>query len=256
MRPWVAVPHQRLADSDQRVLAAINQVMPNEFRINALHAIFDGAARFLSGVPELDPYGARESADYLGLHTVTIGSAPPTWPAGDGKRVFAYLNSGYRHLDRTLQALSGSSARVLIYVFGGDESLMARYRGSRLGFTSQALDLSQVVAECDLCVCHGNSGTTLGMLHGGRPVLVLPMHLEHFLLGRKLESAGAGCVVHPDEPEPDIGGTLRKMLGADTYGQKARDLAARYAEGSVGTMANRAIACIEALSAQAARSPE
>jgi UDP:flavonoid glycosyltransferase YjiC (YdhE family) len=254
MRTWVAVPHQRLADSDHRVLKVINEAVPRGADIDALRRIFDGAAHFFSGVPELDPYGARDPGDYLGLQVMSTGSGDPTWPAGDGRKVFAYLNSGYKHLERALQALADSGVRVLAYVFGGNESLLGRYRSARLNFTPQPLDFHLVAADCDLCVCHGNSGTTLGMLHGGRPVLVLPMHLEHFLLGKRVESTGAGCVVHPETAEPDISGTLATMLGTETFGQNARALASRYAGGSVGTMTDRAIARIEALSAKAAGS--
>ncbi len=252
MRPWVAVPMQRLADSDHRVLSAINEVMPQHMRVNALHQIFDGASRFLSGVPELDPYGPRDPADYLGMQALSTGSIVPIWPPGEGAQIFAYLNIGYQHLERTLQALSASKARTLAYVFGAGEALMQKYRGARLDFTSQPLNFRQVVAVCDLCVCHGNSGTTLGALSGGRPVLVLPMHLEHFLLGKAVESIGAGRVVDSEAPEPDIAGALEAMLGGPDYAGNARILADRYAGQSVGTMTDRAVARIEMLAAQAA----
>ena len=252
MRPWVAVPPQRLADSDRRVLDVINGALPAGRNIDALHRIFDGAMRMLAGVPELDPYGARDPDDYLGLQALSTGYAEPVWPPGEGPRIFAYLNPNYPHLERALQALASSRARVLAYVFGGNTALMQKYAGASLQFSPQPLDFRRVIADCDLCVCHGNSGTTLGMLSGGRPVLVLPMHLEHFLLGKSVERAGAGRVVHPDEATPDIAGALAAMLGDAAYASSARALAGRYAGESVGTMTDRAVARIEALAVQTA----
>jgi UDP:flavonoid glycosyltransferase YjiC (YdhE family) len=102
-------------------------------------------------------------------------------------------------------------------------------------------------------VCHGNVGTTLGMLHGGRPVLVLPKHLEHYLLGSAVKRIGAGRVVHPDDNAPDIASELTAMLGDEAYRRNARALAARHAGPSVGTMTDRAIARIEALVSKGAK---
>lgn len=252
MRPWVTVPPQRLADSDRRVLEVINDVLAPDRGIDALHRIFDGAMRFFSGVPELDPYGARAAEEYLGLQALSTGSAEPVWPAGEGPCVFAYLHADYRHAERALQALAAGGARVLAHVLGGTPALAQKFHGARLAFAPQLLDFRKVVAGCDLCVCHGNVGTTLGMLQGGRPVLVLPKHLEHFLLGTAVERIGAGRVVHPDAVEPDIAGVLAAMLGSAAFGGQARALAARYGAGSVGRMPGRAVSRMETLVAQAA----
>lgn len=254
MRPWIAVPQTRLADSDRRVLETINSQLPAAAQLAAIYSIFEGASRFFSGVPELDPYGARDPGDYLGLQSLSTGHAAPQWPEGEGIPVFAYLHADYPHAERALQALAASSARVLVHVLGGNAALMQRHAGARLQFAPGLLDFRLVVAECTLCVCHGNVGTTMGMLQGGRPVLVLPKHLEHYLLGRALEHLGAGRVVNPDDQAPDIAGALAVMLGDPAYGRSARMFAERHGSRSVGTMADRAVARIEASVAKGAGS--
>ncbi len=252
MRPWMSVPVERLADSDRRVLAVINQVLPPDRGLHALHEIFAGAARFFSGVPELDAYGARQADDYLGLQSLSTGTAAPVWPQGAGERVFAYLHADYLHTERALQSLAASGAGVLVHVLGNTAALTARFSNAKLQFAPQLLDFRRVVTDCGLCVCHGNVGTTLGMLQGGRPLLVLPKHLEHFLLGGAVERSGAGRVVHPDDNTPDIAGVLAAMLGDPSYGHQARALAQRCAGPSVGTMTDRAVARIEALATKGA----
>jgi UDP:flavonoid glycosyltransferase YjiC (YdhE family) len=250
MRPWMTVPVERLADSDRRVLAVINQVLPQGRGLNALHDIFAGAARFFSGVPELDSYVVRQPGDYMGLQSLSTGNAAPLWPQGAGERIFAYLHGDYVHMERALQALATSGAPVLVHVLGNGAALAARYSSERLQFAPQLLDFRRVVAECGLCVCHGNVGTTLGMLQGGRPVLVLPKHLEHYLMGCAVTRIGAGRVVHPDDKAPDIASELRGMLADDSYRRNAAALAQRHAGSSVGTMTERALARIEALALQ------
>ncbi len=254
MRPWIAVPVGRLTDSDRRVLEVINSQLPEGRRLSAIHDIFDGAVKLFSGVPELDPYGARDPGDYLGLQPMFSGRAVPQWPAGEGAAVFAYLHADHPHLEPALQALGAGPARVLAHVAGGSEALLRRHAGARLQFAPGLLDFRRVVEGCALCVCHGNVGTTLGMLQGGRPVLVLPKHLEHELLGRALQRLGAGRVIDPADPTPDIAGALSVMLGDPAYGRSARAFAARHGAQSVGTMAERAVARIEASVAQGAGS--
>lgn len=250
MRPWMTVPAERLADSDRRVLAVINQELPPDRGLQALHDIFAGAECFFSGVPELDAYVPRQPGDYLGLQALSTGNAAPLWPPGAGERIFAYLHADYSHTERTLQALAASGARVLVHVLGNGAALAARYSSERLQFAPQLLDFRRVVAECGLCVCHGNVGTTLGMLQGGRPVLVLPKHLEHYLMGSAVMRLGAGRVVHPDDKTPDIASELRAMLGDDSCRRNAAALAQRHAGSSVGTMTERAVARIEMLASQ------
>lgn len=252
MRPWLTVPAERLADSDRRVLAVINQVLPPDRGLRALHDIFAGAACFLSGVPELDAYVARQPGDYLGLQSLSTGTAAPVWPQGAGARIFAYLHADYAHTESALQALAASGAPVLVHVLGEAAALTARHSSERLRFAPQLLDFRRVVAECGLCVCHGNVGTTLGMLQGGRPVLVLPKHLEHYLMGCAVTRSGAGRVIHPDDKTPDIAAELRAMLADDGFRRSAAALAQRHAGPSVGTMTERALARIEALASQGA----
>lgn len=252
MREWMTVPAERLVDNDRRVLGVINQVLPTGRGLNAMHDIFSGAARFFSGIPELDPYVARQPGDYLGLQSLSTGTAVPVWPQGEGERVFAYLHADYPHTGRALQALAASGARVLVHVLGDAAALIERYSSACLQFAPQLLDFRRVVTECGLCVCHGNVGTTLGMLQGGRPVLVLPRHLEHYLMGRAVTRIGAGRVVRPDDHAPDIASELAAMLGDDMYRRNAHALAERHAGLSVGTMTDRAVARIEMLASQGA----
>lgn len=254
MRPWVDVPAARLADSDARVVAVINASLPaGAAPFAEIREIFSGAGRFLAGVPELDPHGANDPEHYLGLHTVSTGTAEPRWPDGDGPKIFFYLHADYAHADRALQALAASGVRTLVCVMGPVEAFRSRFSGSGLDFAPGLLDMAQVVAGCDLCICHGNVGTTLGMLAGGKPVLALAKQLENFQLGRALERIGAGRVVVAEgNAAPDIAGPLQDMLTNPDYAAKARAFAERYRGESVGTMTERAVARIEALASQGA----
>ena len=248
MREWVDVPAQRLANSDAAVLNTINASMPAGMaRMGAVHEIFQDAETLFFGVPELDPYGPRDSASYFGLYAGQFGTAPPRWPDGQGPRIFAYLNGEYRHIEAALAALAASGARCLVYMRGALPALGQKYQGTRVSFSDRPVDVEAAVAGSDLCVCHGSFNTAMNILRGGKPMLLLPMQLEQFLLASKIERLGAAGVVHPEAQPLDIAGALALALQNRSLPQAARAFALKHREPPVDTIMERAASRIEAL---------
>ncbi len=248
MRSWVNVPAQRLANSDAMVLGNINASLPADVPpLGAVHEIFAGVSSLFTGVPELDPYGPRDPAGYLGLYSGRIGSVPPRWPDGEGPRIFVYLNGDYRHLEAAFAALVVSQARCLVYLRGTAPAAIQKYQSPRVTFSSGLLDLAAAVTESDFCMCHGNVGTVMGILRGGKPMLLLPAQLEHFLLASTLEKMGIAGVIHPEAPQPDIAGALGRVMREASLSAAARAFALRHREPSVDTIIDRAATRIEAL---------
>ena len=248
MREWVNVPAERLASSDATVLATINTSLPADMlRLAAVHEIFQGANALFSGVPELDPYGPRGAEDYLGLNGGRFSTATARWPEGDGPRVFAYLGGEYRHIEAALAALAASGARCLVYVRAANPALRQRYQGERLVFSEGPVDIEAVAAESDLCVCHGGFGTVTNILRAGKPMLLLPMQLENFLLASRIEKLGMAGVVHPEVQPLDIGGALGRALRQASLFEAARAFALKHREPPVDTIIERAASRIEAL---------
>lgn len=247
MRDWVPVPEERLANSDHAVLAVINRSLGAGVPpIKAIHEIFHEVGYLLMGVPELDHYGPRDAGRYMGLHAGVPGQTPPRWPAGEGPRVFAYLNGDFRHIDLALAALAGSGARCVVFLLGKPE-LRDQYRSPNVVFSEELIDLHLAASECDLAVCHATFGTVIEVLRAGKPLLLLPMDLEKFLVARNVEKLGAGVLVQPDTASPDIAGALNNLLGNARFGEAARAFAARHRDPPVDTIVQRAVERIESL---------
>jgi MGT family glycosyltransferase len=105
--------------------------------------------------------------------------------------------------------------------FGPQPSHIAMAR-----FVPQALLLRHV----DAVVCHCGSGTMLGALAEGRPIVALPMAADQFANAEQLARAGAGLVVPPEERTPDaIRGAIEQVLGTLTFAQAAYALQAEIA---------------------------
>ena len=246
MRDWLAVPPERLAGSDESVVRTINAALPSgQVPLTAVHQLFEGSCRLFVGIPELDPYGPREAANYLGLLPGRSGEARVQWPAGDGPRLFAYLRQDYPHIEACLAALTACGARCVVNLATGRPETMARYRGPQLSFTSGHIDMLATAAECDVVVCHSGLGTVTAALHAGKPLLLLPAQLEQFLLARNVEKLGAGLTVHPETASPDFVGALRRLLHEPAYVQGARALAQLHGNEPVEVLIERATQRIE-----------
>ena len=248
MRSWVEVPRERLASSDAAVLKAINASLPDDVpALGAVHEIFADATRLYTGVPVLDPYGAREAGDYLGLYNGTIASRAPSWPGGEGARVFVYLHADYPQLDHALAALAESGSRCLVYLLGGSPARWQKYQGPRLVFSAEPVDVAAAAADSEACVCHGGAGMINSVLRAGKPLLLVPSQLEQFLVAKRVEKLGCARVVHPDEEKPDLAGALAGLLGDPAAARAAREFALRHREPAVDTIVERAAGRIEAL---------
>ena len=89
--------------------------------------------------------------------------------------------------------------------FGPQPSHVAMAR-----FVPQALVLRHV----DAVVCHCGSGTMLGALAEGRPIVALPMAADQFANAEQIVRTGAGLAVPPEARTPDtIRTAIEQVLG-------------------------------------------
>lgn len=246
MRDWLDVPVHRLQDSDARVVATINAALaPDAPPIASLPAMFEGADHLFVGMPELDPYGPRAPAHYVGLHTGRSGSEPVLWPAGEGPRVFAYVKADYPHIQACMEALAAAPVRCLVNLSGATAQMIERYRSPQLSFSAGHVDIDHALAQCDVLVCQSGLGTVNAALRSGKPLLLLPSQLEQFLLARNVEKLGAGLLIHPESKMPDIAGSLARLLADPVFAQRARALAQRCAVPPVAGIVDHVVTRIE-----------
>ena len=100
------------------------------------------------------------------------------------------------------------------------------------------VEQADVLAEADLVVCHGGSGTVFGALAAGVPLVVTPLFADQFVNGRRVADSGAGLVVEPeggdddgvrrvlaDRDAPRIADAIDAVLEAASYRRNARRIA-------------------------------
>jgi UDP:flavonoid glycosyltransferase YjiC (YdhE family) len=90
---------------------------------------------------------------------------------------------------------------------------------------------AQVLGFCAAVVSHGGSGTVLGALAAGLPLVLLPRGADQFENAARCERAGAAIVLEPDEVTGDaVAAAVRLVLSEPAYALAARRIAAEFEE--------------------------
>ncbi|WP_146563666.1 glycosyltransferase [Posidoniimonas corsicana] len=232
------------------VVANVNSVLDrnNQDPIACIGDLHQRADRqFLLTFKELDHF-ARPNGDYYGMWS-PAGGAPPSWPAGDGPRVFAYLKPTdlFPLLTPVLAAFCKMGLRLAVYGVDGDPALQ-RVESEYLWAAPARLDLDRVADECDFAVLHGNNGSLTHLLRRGVPLLILPMTTEQAVIGCRIAELGAGIVANPRSPVGLIN-AVKSLVRKPSYRQAARAFQEKYSGYDAAASAYRVAEHIERLAA-------
>jgi UDP:flavonoid glycosyltransferase YjiC (YdhE family) len=177
----------------------------------------------------------------------TTAPLPDWWGGSDAPLIYATLGTVLGSMSiagdvyRTLlAAVQATQARVLLTVGG-------RFDPAALGpvpthvHVEAWIDQVRVLAHADLVVCHGGSGTALGALAAGVPLVVVPLFADQFENARRIAAAGAGVTVEDatdalkarqpigGSAAPRVARAIDTVLGDPSYRRRARTIAAEMA---------------------------
>ncbi|MDK9701505.1 MAG: hypothetical protein OEL20_00090 [Sulfuritalea sp.] len=248
MRPWTPVAAERLIANDRHVLGSINAVLQRYGRpaLDRIAQLFEVAEDSLLSFPELDHYPQRGPARYWGMLPAAV-AADSTWPAAPGPRVFAYLRPETPHLEAALQALHGLAGSVLIYAPGLPAELTQRYAAPHVAFSPVPADLNKVARQAAAALTYASAAATVAFLMAGKPVLMIPGHLEQFLFARRVEEMGAGLIQNPEQPPHELAAMLQRVLLEPDFRTNAGAFAAKYANFDQNAVITHIVARIEEL---------
>jgi UDP:flavonoid glycosyltransferase YjiC (YdhE family) len=169
------------------------------------------------------------------------GELPAWWPGREDEPL-VYVTFG---------SVAGSFPQALP-VYGGALAAVAELPARVLLTVGRELDLDalppapdnvrverwvpqqDVLAHAAAAVVHGGSGSTLGAVAAGVPLVVVPLFADQPENARRVAEVGAGLAVEPNREDPGATvGALRDALGAvlsgPSYGERARALATELA---------------------------
>jgi UDP:flavonoid glycosyltransferase YjiC (YdhE family) len=231
MRPWTQVPEHVISQLDLNALFAANTVLARFkcAQMQHLAELFDVAEEALVTLPELDHYADRGPARYWGSLPSAGGGRSVTWPAGRTPRLFAYLRLESPHHEAVLAALFALGHATVVYFPNMSPDLKARFASPHMTFLDHPADIEQMTREADVAITYASLTTTTAFLLAGKPLLMLPGHLEQFLVARRVEEMGAGRLVNPEQPPGDLRVMLADLIDNPFWRDNARAFATKYA---------------------------
>ena len=152
---------------------------------------------------------------------------PPEWPLVGSKRVFAYVKPASRDFDKLLVALRKIEASVVVHAPGVSPKAVRTHTAANIAFSADPVCMADVRRDCHLAICHAG-GTAQLVVAAGKPVLLLPQHLEQMMTAKRVAALGAGLVVDYEKPAPDYGRLLRRLLDEPSFTAAAQAVAEQH----------------------------
>jgi UDP:flavonoid glycosyltransferase YjiC (YdhE family) len=128
-----------------------------------------------------------------------------------------------------LRAVADLPVRVLLTV-GRDLDLDALPEAPDNVRVERWVPQQDVLGHAAAAVVHGGSGSTLGAIAAGVPLVVVPLFADQPQNAHRVAEVGAGIAVEPDRDDvpatiEPLRAALRAVLGDPSYGERARALA-------------------------------
>ncbi len=245
---------QRELDCEERLLRNANHALSalGAPPMTCVADLYDAEVTHITGAPELDVYGPRDAACYVGAINALDQGVEPRWPAGPARRVFAYLKPRYMHFDAVVTALARLDASVLVFAPGLARQNMLRLQAANLAFSTEPLRMRSVREQVEMAVCHAG-GMVDVMLQAGRPVFLLPMQMEQTMTSRRVDELGCGLFHIAQQGPRELEKGLKRVFSTPAYAEHALAYQQRNANFTQAFAMDRMIGGCEALLANAAR---
>ena len=194
-RWWRPADTRRAIGTERTVLECANAVLARlgDPPMRALADLLDTEETIIAGSAELDQYPGRSGGVYWGDVANLTRGVPPSWPIVGRKRVFAYVKPHYRDFTPLLEAFTRVDAAFVIHAPGLPSSLVRKYTAANTAFSDEPVRMEDARRDCDLVICHAGASTVEASLAAGKPLVLLPQHLEQMMTAKRVEALGA-CV--------------------------------------------------------------
>ena len=165
------------------------------------------------------------------------GELPDWWPGRrDEPLVYVTFGSVAGGIEQALpvygvamRAVAELPVRVLLTV-GRELDLEALPAAPENVRVERWVPQQDVLGHAAAAVVHGGSGSTLGAIAAGVPLVVLPLFADQPENARRVAEVGAGLAVEPDREQVDatvapLRDAVERVLAEPGYGERARAIA-------------------------------
>jgi UDP:flavonoid glycosyltransferase YjiC (YdhE family) len=154
-----------------------------------LPGLFASPERFVTVLPELDPYKNLRKEPQIGPLEPRL-SVPLPPPAR--AEFFAYLSEECPGLDKLMTGLAHTGITGSAYIRGASAALRARLAAPGLEILEAPASLAEILPRASLLIHHGGVGLSQYALSAGRPQVLFPRHMEQLLTAQLVQQLGVG----------------------------------------------------------------
>ncbi|MEP7262371.1 MAG: nucleotide disphospho-sugar-binding domain-containing protein, partial [Usitatibacter sp.] len=216
LRSWNPPEEAALRVPDSRVLSSVREAFERLDLHNRAPStagdMFRAGSTLLCTWPEIDPFGPRDEAEYLGPQDDPRAGAQAAWRTEERPRILAYLKPRDPRFLTLVESIRAIAGEAIIAAPGLSIDDAVKLSSPTLRIRGEALALPTLLATTDLCVCHSGPGIVGRALEAGVPLALVPQQLEQSLVGRRVVSAGAGVMIALNEGVQDFRVWMRDAL--------------------------------------------
>jgi UDP:flavonoid glycosyltransferase YjiC (YdhE family) len=246
IRPWEDVSEAALVAAEttlDAVTAAALRMLGRSVAVR-MRDLY-GARDVLATFAELDHYGERPDACYVGVIASAPRAIPVAWQHREGLKLLAYLRPAVPGFAAILQGLARLDAEVLCVAPGLAPAAARRLATRHLRIALAPVALPPLLAEADLAIGYGNSGFSTQALLAGVPLLMRPRHVEQAIFAQRVEAVGAGRLLGGPIDADGVAAAVRALLDQPACREAARAFRDRYRHATPERAVEQALDCIE-----------
>lgn len=213
------------------------------------HEVLEADRTLLTTTPQLDHYTTRKNGNYIGTLSYIDGGTKLPWPESKGKRIFAYLRAESKFFVSTLQAFHALSKDHSILVSAPNISQKNIHTLTTKGLTiiDSAIHIASIREQCDLAICHAGIGTVSAFLQVGVPLMLLPNHVEQWMMAQCILRIGAGAMPKGEASSVLMQRAIIAMLTTPSFKQRAVEYQQRHKDSSNTKTENMIVDAVEEL---------
>lgn len=231
LQPWFSLPERHLVKCEKEFLERVNPVLRDlgASALSHVAGIFEGSIRLLCTLPELDHYGVRPDAHYLGPVVYTPQAHKATWPSDKCDTIFLYVKPEHRFFRQIIGILRDMKLPTLAFAPGLGHDEQRSLQGENLSISLHPVNLNDAATHCRLMISEGGHNTGALMLLAGVPLFMCPGQLEQAVWAHRISAQGLGVTTGFFDSTPDFRGMLEAIHSDSNVAGRVKAFAAKHA---------------------------